>query len=603
MPITSRRIVPSVEEFNWKVSQMERYIACALQFEPAWGEKERNLERLATLIAEAARQGARLVVAPEMATTGYIFSSPGEIASLVEPVPGPTTAVLGELAREHGIYLVLGLPEVDAATGFFYNTAVLINPQGEVVGRYRKTHAFPPDTRWAVDGDLGFPVFPTAVGRLGMAICMDADYFETARLLALAGAEVVAFPSNWLGHAPSNVWRARALENGLYWVAADRWGSERGTTFAGGSCIIDPRGQVLAFRERGDGLVLAEIDLVRVRGHVLNERRPRAYYWLALNSYLWTGDETFSLPAGGEFLVAVFQGAPAASCLEARAKMQEWIERAVGYALQRGLGELASLVARTPVWPAPPAEEDQREKRGSSSSSRPLPEESNRVFAPIFVFPGDFFPVSRNEVKTALAEVGALARRLGIYLAFGLTIEEPFLDSAGRRQGGSRSRPAAALVGPEGEEVMAEAVHSGEEPDSPPVSDPFSVLDLPGVRVGLVAGRDLFFPETVRILAKKGADLVLAPSAWAQDEEIFLWAERAAANDVYLAVANLSPPWGAGASAIYGDVKKKERLTVLEKEGWVWLKVRTTEDSFCRRKEMLRKLRTQWYGPLAQITG
>ncbi|MCL4426480.1 MAG: amidohydrolase, partial [Firmicutes bacterium] len=101
---------------------MTRYIAAALQFEPAWGEKGRNLVHLSALIEEAARQGARLVVAPEMVTTGYIFGDPSEVAPLAESIPGPTTLRLGELARRHSLYLVVGLPEVDEERGFYYNS-------------------------------------------------------------------------------------------------------------------------------------------------------------------------------------------------------------------------------------------------------------------------------------------------------------------------------------------------------------------------------------------------------------------------------------------------------------------------------------------------
>ncbi|GBD19501.1 (R)-stereoselective amidase [bacterium HR27] len=138
-------------------------------------------------------------------------------------MPGPTTECFAALAREHGCYLVVGLPEVDPRTGIFYNSAVLIGPSG-VLGVYRKTHSFISEPKWAKDGDRGLPVWETELGRLGILICMDADYFEPARLLALQGADVLCFPTNWLlEKGPGASWMARALENSCYLVAADRY--------------------------------------------------------------------------------------------------------------------------------------------------------------------------------------------------------------------------------------------------------------------------------------------------------------------------------------------------------------------------------------------
>ena len=177
-----------------------------------------------------------------MANIGYCFASREEVSPFVQPVPGPFTRQLEEIAARHGCVIVCGMGEVDEESDLYYNTAVVVGPQG-YVGKYRKTHFFSADAKWAVEGDLGFPVWDTPVGRLGVEVCMDATYPETGRLLALQGAEVICFPTNWVGSIPpDHRWISQAFENGVYWIAANRCGSERGLEFLGGSCVIGPDG-------------------------------------------------------------------------------------------------------------------------------------------------------------------------------------------------------------------------------------------------------------------------------------------------------------------------------------------------------------------------
>ena len=164
---------------------------------------------------------------------------------------------------------MVGLAEVDPETGIYYNSAVLIGPEGPV-GLYRKTHAYISEPKWAKDGDLGLPVFETPIGRIAMTICMDACYPETARVPALAGADVICFPTNWLSEkSPSPSWMARAAENGVYLIAANRYGLERGVQFSGGSAVIDPDGAVQSVLDTGDGIVWGWIDPARAR-----DKRP-----------------------------------------------------------------------------------------------------------------------------------------------------------------------------------------------------------------------------------------------------------------------------------------------------------------------------------------
>ena len=236
------------------------YRAAAIQFEPTLFDKSANLEALLRLTEEAAAGGAKLIVTPEMATTAYCWATRDEIACDVEPVPGPTTQRFAEIAAQHDCWIVVGLAEVDPETDIYYNSAVLIGPEGPV-GLYRKTHSYISEPKWAKDGDLGLPVFETPIGRIAMTICMDACYPETARVPALAGADVICFPTNWLTEkSPSPSWMARAAENGVYLIAANRYGLERGVQFSGGSAVIDPDGSLQSVLDTGDGIVWGWID-------------------------------------------------------------------------------------------------------------------------------------------------------------------------------------------------------------------------------------------------------------------------------------------------------------------------------------------------------
>src|SRR2546421_10266242 len=242
-----------------------RYRVAAIQYEPTLGEKEKNVTDLLRLVEEAAQHEARLIVLPEMATTGYCWESRDEIAPYVEAIPGPTTERFQELARAYGCYIALSLPEVDPATNVFYNSMVLLGPEG-LIGTYRKIHSYISEPRWARDGDIGMPVWETPLGRLTGLICMDAEYFEAARVPALHGADVLLFPTNWLDEkSPSGAWIARAFENGVYLIGANRYGSERGVQFSGGSCILNPDGSIQAYLDNGEGIVYGEVDLRQCR--------------------------------------------------------------------------------------------------------------------------------------------------------------------------------------------------------------------------------------------------------------------------------------------------------------------------------------------------
>lgn len=267
-------------------------VSC-LQFEPKIGAVEANMARASELVREAAEGGSRLIVLPELASTGYVFESAAEATSLAEPVPeGPTIRAWAALAAEHGVHIVAGIAE--RSGDVLYNAAVIVGPEG-YIGTYRKAHLWDQENVFFRKGDLGFPVFDTALGKIGIAICYDGWFPETFRQLALGGAEIVCVPTNWVpmpdqpaGEAAmaNTLHRAAAHSNGIFIACADRVGIERGQPFEGQSLIIGPKGWPLAgpaSRDRTE-ILSALVDLdeagrkdLNAFNSVLRDRRTDIY--------------------------------------------------------------------------------------------------------------------------------------------------------------------------------------------------------------------------------------------------------------------------------------------------------------------------------------
>ena len=255
------------------------------QFDPAFGEVKRNLDRVSERLAQAE---CDLLVLPELFNTGYQFVSAHEARALAEEVPGgPTTSRLLELARDRRMHLVAGLAE--RAGDRVYNAAVLVGPSG-LIGIYRKTHLFFEETLWFSPGDTGFPVFDIGRARVGMMVCFDWFYPESARTLALKGADLLAHPSNLvLPHCPDAM-VTRCLENHVFAVTCNRIGSEeRGgkkkLAYIGASEVVTPGGTILQ-RAKPDQeeLAVVEIDPLEARdkritpyNDLLAGRRPDLY--------------------------------------------------------------------------------------------------------------------------------------------------------------------------------------------------------------------------------------------------------------------------------------------------------------------------------------
>ncbi len=226
-------------------------------------DKAENLRKIHDRLNMAARAGARIVLFPECALTGYCFESLEEARPVAETVPGPSTESLARAARELNCTVIAGMLELSQKN--LFNAAAVVSPAG-VLGTYRKVHLpYLGIDRYAKPGDVPFHVFTTLHGKVGVNICYDCSFPEPGRVLKLKGAELLAIPTNWPAgsdtyqHVPS----ARAIENHIFVAAANRVGEERGVRFAGRSQIVDFTGKMLAEAGETEETILeAEVDLV-----------------------------------------------------------------------------------------------------------------------------------------------------------------------------------------------------------------------------------------------------------------------------------------------------------------------------------------------------
>lgn len=262
-----------------------------VQMDPVIEKVGQNLEKVLLETGKAAAGGADLIIFPECALTGYMFTSRAEALPFMETIPGPSTERLAKSCRELGVHLVVGMMERDGDR--CYNVAVFIGPDG-IIGNYRKNHLpYLGIDRYLDAGEEISRVHRTPLGNIGVNICYDCLFPESIRTLALQGADIVVLPTNWPAgrdKLPRYLVNTRALENRVHFVAVDRVGVERGAGFLGHSKIINALGDTLA--EAGgdtEETIYAEVDLAEARQkHVVfkpgefeidlvRHRRPELY--------------------------------------------------------------------------------------------------------------------------------------------------------------------------------------------------------------------------------------------------------------------------------------------------------------------------------------
>jgi N-carbamoylputrescine amidase len=253
--------------------------------------KEENLRRALELSRTALDRGAKIVCFQECFHIPWVPSAAdNDRFSYAEPIPGETTERVGELAKEYGAVAICPLFEKEMA-GTYYNSAAVIGPQGELLGKYRKNHIpqMPnyEEKYYFRPGNLGFPVFPTQFAALGIQICWDNLFPEGSRILALKGAEIIFAPTATSARGAVGRWEkviaANAIANGVFIFRINRVGKEGTLSFYGRSFCVDPYGELLSDPSgQGDGAVLVEIDLGMIREAreswtFFRDRRPEIY--------------------------------------------------------------------------------------------------------------------------------------------------------------------------------------------------------------------------------------------------------------------------------------------------------------------------------------
>ncbi|MBV37620.1 MAG: hydrolase [Rhodospirillaceae bacterium] len=266
----------------------------AIQITSDDAAKDATVERMMGFLDVAGRRGSELVVLPEI-WTGAGLSTEEAYLDLAEPIPGPTTDLLAQKARKYGMYIVGSMYEREGNQ--HYNSSPLITPEGEIMGKYWKTHLFDAPNRPDIKGGIResdhveagteLPVFQTNPAKVGVSVCSDLRFPEVYRELALKGAEVIVCASAFLSPRFDH-WefflRARATENQCWVVASGQYGVEpqSGIAFVGRSMVVDPWGTVVATASDEEGVITTEIDLnfaeeIKRRYPLMDQRRPDMY--------------------------------------------------------------------------------------------------------------------------------------------------------------------------------------------------------------------------------------------------------------------------------------------------------------------------------------
>lgn len=274
---------------------MRQVLIAVAQFKPKLAEPNKNLERMTQVIDHiCAGEKINLIVFPELVTTGYECGV--RFAEFAEQVPGLTIETLGTCAQKYETHIAFGMVVKHKVESVVYDAAILIGPDGQVVGQHHKVH-LKPEERPIFRGGFRFPVIETSFGMVGLMLGWDVAFPEAARSLALEGAEVIALCANWETQNMKE-WNAyllaRAFENSVFVAGANRIGEEYSYSFGGDSAIIGPRGETLAQvgHDENDrpkeAYAVAKVDLDLVKKYreelqIMQSRQPLAYRAIVRN--------------------------------------------------------------------------------------------------------------------------------------------------------------------------------------------------------------------------------------------------------------------------------------------------------------------------------
>ncbi|WP_352404656.1 carbon-nitrogen hydrolase family protein [Sporanaerobacter acetigenes] len=280
------------------INSFKDIVACSVQFAPVWLNAEKNVALMMDEVVKAVEdKRANLIVFPELSNTGYIIKERDKVFGkdfykASEPIPGPTSLALAKQAKELGVYIVAGLSEQHSSIpGMLFNSALLVGPNGDIIGIHRKIH-IPGYERFYFCPGHEINVFKTDIGNIGMTICYDNQFPELTRIMSLKGMEILCMLWNMpdFSNNPEHLYSitsVRALENRVYAISSNRPSTpDRDISFIGASCISDPVGNLLCKAERDSisifatlsGEVFAED---RFFQPIFRDRKPELYHLLA----------------------------------------------------------------------------------------------------------------------------------------------------------------------------------------------------------------------------------------------------------------------------------------------------------------------------------
>ena len=468
----------------------------AVEFNPEFMELEKNIIAAAAMAEKAAQNGARLIVLPEAAVSGYIYRDLAQFLPFMDTVPGKTTDALSAVTQKYNCYIAIGIAEIDRDTGLTYNTGALIGPQG-YIGKYRKNGLNPSDILWFVPGNTGYPVFETELGRITMIICYDDTYWEPARVAAVKGCDIIAYICSSdrvlpeLGaeaagkHSTIAAVQHQCAWNGLAMVAADRNNAETNpttgitVTYGGAASIWQANGERIAhaastnystiMTNKGDilyGMIDPSLFDNPQKG-TLARRRPELYSDIA-------------------FFRAPTDGAASKKAHQVHAAAFQY--RIDAESFDDNLARCAALV-------------DNAQKANSNF---------DLVVLPAYSFCG---PVTaENCARIAESALGKttqatsdFAARLKSYCVASLVEKD-----------GEHFYHTAILVGPDGKLIgRYRQTHLDAAQDlflTP--GDDLPVFETAIGRIGLMLNDDFRFPESSAVLGLRRADIIAAPVAW-----------------------------------------------------------------------------------------
>ena len=501
----------------------ERLKVAAVQMLSFEGEEQRNLARMLERMGEAAAAGARLIVFPEASNNGYYFEDRADAHHKATPIPGAFTDALGQRAKELNVWVVAGLFEQGNGDDVF-NCAVLIGPNGELVGKYQKNFFIKADKRWFVPGQTGFKTFDTPLGQLGFFVCADGRIPESARCIALEGADILVNPTNWgapdqyLYHVPT-----RAVENRCWVIGATKPRRPLDQAqemlaynrFTGCSFIMNPRGEVLV--QAGpdeETIIYADIEPAAARDKSIGDgndlfadRRPELYS-LLVEPY----EKTPLSKVMGEAVVPDRMVRQIAAIqVSAPGKPEEILEAAAAQAVEA--------------------------QRNHGVDFAVLPEH--------FLF--DPREIARDPQAAAQFSAKALERLSEVCASYKMWMLAHLIED---EKGHFYS--TVYCLSPEGVVGKYRATHLwGDERNWATPGNDLPVFKTPFGNVGVMIGYEGVIPEVARTLALRGADIIAWPTSWRSPAEFqFIAHERAMENRIVLVAANRQDSSVAGPSIL-----------------------------------------------------